>query len=85
MELITRYLLAMCVLLLVLFLWVSVQKLSRKFAAAHPEFGPIREEGGGCGSGGKCNCGHKKSCNKAVHKETNKQLHSFNKKEEISL
>ncbi len=30
--------------------WVVVQHLSRRFAARHPEFGPAREEGSGCGS-----------------------------------
>jgi len=29
--------------------WVMVQHISRRFAARHPEFGPAREEGAGCG------------------------------------
>ena len=62
MEILTRYFLAMAVMLLVLFIWHIVQKLSRKVAAAHPEFGRAREEGGGCGSGGKCNCSSIKQC-----------------------
>jgi len=62
MEIITRYFLAMAFMLLFLFIWLMVQKLSRKVAAAHPEFGSAREEGGGCGGGGKCNCSSIKHC-----------------------
>ena len=62
MDIITRYLIAMAFMLAFLFIWIMVQKYARKFAAAHPEFGPAREEGGGCGAGGKCNCGTIKSC-----------------------
>jgi len=29
--------------------WVAVQYLARRFAARHPELGPAREEGEGCG------------------------------------
>ncbi|MEN8130997.1 MAG: chemotaxis protein [Pseudomonadota bacterium] len=48
------YLFAMAVILLVLLGWVAVQHLARLYAARHPEFGPAREEGGGCG--GLCGC-----------------------------
>lgn len=34
--------------------WLVVQRAARAFALRHPEFGPPREEGGGCG--GKCTC-----------------------------
>jgi hypothetical protein len=39
--------------------WLFVQQLARRFAAQHPEFGPAREEGSGCGhsclcTGGSC-------------------------------
>lgn len=30
-------------------LWILVQHGARRFAERHPEFGPAREEGGGCG------------------------------------
>jgi hypothetical protein len=30
-------------------LWMLVQQGARRFAERHPEFGPAREEGGGCG------------------------------------
>lgn len=72
MEILTRYFLAMAILLLLLFIWHLVQKLSRKVATAHPEFGAAREEGGGCGGGGKCHCGNIKSCTKPKIKQ--KQL-----------
>ena len=32
--------------------WVAVQALARRFAARHPETGPFREAGGGCGGCG---------------------------------
>ncbi|MGB5277241.1 MAG: hypothetical protein WBO16_06990 [Gammaproteobacteria bacterium] len=39
--------------------WIAVQHLARSYAARHPEFGPAREEGSGCGksclcTGGSC-------------------------------
>lgn len=62
MDILIRYFVAMFFMLGVLFLWIMVQKYSRRFASEHPEFGPAREEGGGCGGGGKCNCGSIKNC-----------------------
>ena len=52
------YLLAAGLILLVLVGWILVQHSARKFAARHPEFGPAREEGGGCGTGCSCAKGH---------------------------
>ena len=49
-----EYLLAMLIITLVLSGWVAVQHLARCFAARHPEFGPEREEGVGCGSNCLC-------------------------------
>lgn len=54
-----KYLLAMGLILLLLLGWIAVQQMARLYARRHPEFGPAREEGGGCGSscgchGGKC-------------------------------
>jgi len=40
--------------------WLLVQDISRKFAKRHPEFGPYREEGSGCG-GGCHNCSDRKA------------------------
>lgn len=37
-----------------LMVWVLVQQIARKFAAKHPEFGSIKEEGLGCGK--TCGC-----------------------------
>jgi hypothetical protein len=34
--------------------WILVQEAARRFARSHPELGPFREEGGGCG--GNCGC-----------------------------
>ncbi|MBU0500704.1 MAG: chemotaxis protein [Gammaproteobacteria bacterium] len=53
------YLIAMTVIPLLLVGWQFVQWASHRFAKTHPEFGPPRKEGGGCGSscgchGGKC-------------------------------
>ncbi|MDX2505482.1 MAG: chemotaxis protein [Gammaproteobacteria bacterium] len=74
MEIITRYFIAMAFMLMFLFFWMLVQKLSRKVAKTHPEFGPAREEGGGCGGGGKCNCTSIKSCTNPIirHKQNSR-------------
>lgn len=76
MDVVFRYFIAMFFMLGILLLWFMVQKYSRKFASQHPEFGPAREEGGGCGGGGKCNCGSIKNCTnpKIKHKILKKQL-----------
>jgi hypothetical protein len=38
--------------------WIVVQHAARRYAARHPELGPAREEGEGCGgcgcAGGSC-------------------------------
>lgn len=35
--------------------WLVVRAIARRFAALHPEFGALREEGEGCGCGNhKC-------------------------------
>ncbi len=55
-----NYLIAMGGVALLLIGWVMVQHLARLYARRHPEFGPAREEGSGCGksclcaSGGQC-------------------------------
>ena len=40
--------------------WLLVQQWSRDFAARHPELGPAREEGGGCGH--SCLCASSGNC-----------------------
>lgn len=53
------FIIASVAILLLLFGWLLVQQLARRYAARHPEFGPAREEGSGCGrscmcAGGSC-------------------------------
>ena len=57
-----EYLTAMAIILLLLLGWVTVQQLARAYAARHPEFGPAREEGGGCGAGCGGGCGDQGRC-----------------------
>jgi hypothetical protein len=46
-------LIAATVLPLVLMLaWIQIQRMARAFAQAHPEAGPLRLVGGGCGGVG---------------------------------
>lgn len=47
-------LLAAGLILLLLLGWVWVQQRARDFASSHPEFGPAKEEGSGCGSSCAC-------------------------------
>ena len=51
------YFLAISIILVIMLGWVVVQQIARVFAARHPEFGPAREEGGGCGSSCLCSGG----------------------------
>ena len=44
-------------ILLALLGWLWIQQLARGFATRHPEFGPAKEEGGGCGTGCSCSSG----------------------------
>ena len=37
--------------------WIVVQDRARRFAARHPQFGPAKEEGSGCGKSCQCNGG----------------------------
>jgi hypothetical protein len=41
-------------LLLMLVGWVAIQSAARRTAERHPECGPFREAGGGCGGGKGC-------------------------------
>jgi hypothetical protein len=56
----TTYLLTIGLILILLMGWVVVQRAYRLFAQRHPELGPFRREGGGCGccsgscGGGSC-------------------------------
>ena len=42
----------------ILFMWILIQQAARKFSAKHPELGPMKEEGLGCGK----TCGCKSGC-----------------------
>lgn len=56
-----NFLIAMAVIFALMYGWIWVQQAARKYAAKHPEFGPAKEEGLGCGK----NCGCKGgSCEK---------------------
>ena len=48
--------LATGLILLALLGWIRVQQAARDYAARHPEFGPAKEEGGGCGGCGAGGC-----------------------------
>lgn len=48
--------------------WLAVQQLARYYAARHPEFGPVREEGGGCGK--SCLCAGGSCTRREVHEAT---------------
>ncbi len=62
------------IILIMLCGWLTVQHLARQFARRHPEHGPAKEEGSGCGA--SCLCKNKEHCqNKQA---INKQL--INKK-----
>jgi len=59
---IATYIIAVLVILAVLAAWVIVQHLARAYASRHPEFGPAREEGSGCGLACRCNRSERKTC-----------------------
>ncbi len=56
-----NFLIAMGVIFFLMIGWIWVQQASRKFAQKHPEFGPAKEEGLGCGKTCGCKQG---SCDK---------------------
>lgn len=49
----STYLIAMGLILSIMTGWITVQRLARRFAARHPEYGPARECMG-CGLGCAC-------------------------------
>ena len=57
-----EYLIASAVILVILLGWIWVQAQARKYAARHPEFGPAKEEGAGCGK--SCPCSGEQCDNK---------------------
>lgn len=65
---------AMGLILLALLGWVGVQQFARNFAARHPEFGPAKEEGGGCGSGCSCSGGQCSTKRKPIFDKHHQEL-----------
>jgi len=59
---------AVLIILAMLAGWIGVQFLARSFAARHPEFGPAREDGEGCG-GLLCLCKNQDTCPKMLFKK----------------
>lgn len=52
--------------------WIYVQHLSHEFARRHPELGPAREEGGGCGT--SCQCSSGGQCSKKSDQTTQQDI-----------
>ena len=71
---ILKYIITVLIILGLLAGWITVQHLSRKFASRHPEFGPAREEGDGCG-GLFCLCRDKGACPKEAFKKAFGKTH----------
>lgn len=66
-----NYLIAIIGILLLLAGWLLVQTITRLYAQRHPEFGPWREEGQGCGK--SCGCTSKcASRTGSIHNNTNR-------------
>ena len=56
-----NYLIAIVAIFCLLAGWLVVQAICRHFSQRHPEFGPHREEGKGCGSSCSCSGGECKT------------------------
>lgn len=52
-----NFLIAMSVIFTLMLVWILVQQAARTFAARHPEFGPVKEEGLSCGKNCGCQAG----------------------------
>lgn len=55
-----NYLLSVGLVMVLLAGWCAIQQLARSYAKRHPELGPAREEGGGCGV--SCHCRDETEC-----------------------
>lgn len=62
-----KYLIAIVAVAGLLAGWLTVQHLARGYARRHPEFGPAREEGAGCGS--SCLCSARGSCSRKQQRD----------------
>jgi len=56
-----EFLIAIISILLLLSGWLLIQHWTRQYAERHPEFGPAKEEGSGCGKSCLCSNGRCKS------------------------
>lgn len=66
------FIVAIGAILLLLSGWIFIQQLSRRYAHKHPQFGPAREEGNGCGTSCLCSKG---SCKNKQPMPRNTQTH----------
>ena len=71
-----KYVRAVVTILGVLAGWVLVQHLARLFARRHPEFGPLREEGAGCGTWCGCSKSEQEACRRRTD-EVEEKRHSM--------
>ncbi|MDJ0880459.1 MAG: hypothetical protein QNJ56_02315 [Gammaproteobacteria bacterium] len=58
------FIIAILAILMLLSGWIVVQHLANVYASKHPELGPARQEGGGCGK--SCLCSGNQCKNKTV-------------------
>ncbi|WP_455234144.1 chemotaxis protein [Thiogranum longum] len=66
-----NYLVAFALILIALLGWIWIQQLARNYAARHPELGPAKEEGEGCGSGrcGSCDGSRTSACERPIERQ----------------
>lgn len=73
------YLSSVLIVLGALSIWIAVQGLARRFAHRNPEFGPAREEGGGCGF--LCSCKNPAACSRREIKDLANQAETSSSSE----
>jgi hypothetical protein len=49
-----NYIIAMTIIPLLLLGWLVIQSITRRFSKLHPDMGPHKEEGMGCGKSCQC-------------------------------
>jgi hypothetical protein len=76
------FIIAMGAILLLLSGWILVQQMSRQFALRHPEFGPAKEEGGGCGK--SCMCSNGSCKNRQGRPDEEKSISISNQEDRLS-
>jgi len=63
------YIIVVLFILVLMIGWIAVQYSARAFSAKHPELGPAREEGGGCGTTHCNSCSSSHSCSQESHQD----------------